>query len=114
MKMGMIFGILVIVLLLVMLCMGSMGCLKNRNNAEASVGLAFLLAITLQSLVAAASASGLFIMIGMPFAFLAEGGSASVMNYVMVMYLLYVIRGKEAHAALRTRNGNEPLARKEG
>lgn len=114
MKMGILFGILVILLVLVLLCTGTMGCLRNRRNAEASVALAFLLAITLQSLVAAASASGLFIMIGMPFAFLAEGGSASVMNYVMLLFILYANRSIEATSGRRPPARNTPLARKDG
>lgn len=114
MKMGVLFGMLVILLVLAMLCIGTLGCLRNRIHAEASVGFAFLLAITLQSLVAAASASGLFVMIGMPFAFLAEGGSASVMNYVMLMYILYVNRSRQAASAHRVSAGKNPLQRKEG
>lgn len=91
-KMGVCFGIAVLLMLLYMLLHGAERCLKNDTPGEGAVGLAFILAIFVQALIAAASSTGYFITVGLPFAFLADGGSAMLTNYVMVVYLLYVIR----------------------
>lgn len=114
MKMGMIFGLAALILLLLMLCMGSINCLRNSNTVEAALGLAFLLGITLQSLLAAASATNQFIMIGLPFAFVAEGGTASVMNYTMLLVILFVTRRKEQLPQRRVPSNGKFLHRKEG
>jgi cell division protein FtsW (lipid II flippase) len=88
--MGVVFGILVLLILLNMLVTGAVGCLRNTNSGEAAVGLAFLFGIVVQSVIAAASATGYFITIGLPFAFLAEGGTATLTNYTMAVFILYV------------------------
>lgn len=114
MKMGMLFGLTALTLLLVMLCLGGLNCLRNGRTVEAAVGLSFLLGITLQSLLAAASATNQFIMIGLPFAFVAEGGTASVMNYTMLLFILFVTRRGVDHSQRRAVRSGEYLRRKEG
>lgn len=113
MKMGMLFGLGTLTLLLMMLCLGCINCLRNGNSEEASTGLSFLLAITLQSLLAAASATNQFIMIGLPFAFVAEGGTASVMNYTMLLFILFVTRRKDELPVQRGGMRGRYLHRKE-
>lgn len=114
MKMGMLFGLGSLILLLTMLCLGCIKCLRNGSTVEAALGLSFLLGITLQSMLAAASATNQFIMIGLPFAFVAEGGTASVMNYTMLLFILFVTRRKEELPLGRAAKEGGYLARKGG
>ncbi len=113
MKMGMLFGMGTITLLMMMLCLGCISCLRNGSSVEASLGLSFLLAITLQSMLAAASATNQFIMIGLPFAFVAEGGTASVMNYTMLLFILFVTRRRDELPIQRAEKRSGYLRRRE-
>ena len=91
-KMGVCFGIAVLLMLLCILVNALEGCLKTASPLEGAVGLAFVLAIVTQAVVAAASSTGYFITIGLPFAFLASGGSAMLTNYTMMFFLIYAVR----------------------
>lgn len=91
-RLGMVFGFATLVLLAVMLCVGTIRCLRNPSPGEASISLAFLIAMVVQSIIAAASSTGHFVIVGIPFAFLAYGGSATMMNYVMLVFLIYATR----------------------
>ena len=113
MKMGMLFGLGTLTLLLMMLCLGCISCLRNGSSVEAGLGLSFLLAITLQSMLAAASATNQFIMIGLPFAFVAEGGTASVMNYTMLLFILFVTRRRDELPVQRAEKRGGYLRRRE-
>lgn len=113
MKMGILFGIIVIVLMLSVLINGSLSCLRNKDTALGSVGFAFTLCMVFQSLIAAASASGQFIMIGIPFAFLAEGGSSSLVNYAMLLFILYATSNAKTVSAKPKSDQPAVLRRKE-
>ena len=91
-KMGVCFGITVLALMILILFQGIIGGMANTTGAEGAVAVAFVLAMVIQSLLAAASATGYFITIGLPFAFLADGGSAILTNYTMVIFILYATR----------------------
>lgn len=99
MKMGMVFGILVLLALLVMLRDALIRCLSRPEAAEGALGAAFVLCVVIQSLLSAASAAGVIPTIGMPFAFLAKGGSNSVMNYSMTLFILYATRSPRVSLA---------------
>ena len=91
-KMGVVFGVTVLILLLSMLLTAVRECLRNPIGAEGAVGYAFMLGIVVQALLAAASSTGYFLTVGVPFAFLANGGSATLTNYAMVIFVLYATR----------------------
>ena len=91
-KMGVCFGIAVLLMLLCILLSAFQGCLQTDSPLEGAVGLAFVFAIVAQALIAAASSTGYFITVGLPFAFLADGGSAMLTNYTMIFYLIYAVR----------------------
>lgn len=91
-KMGVAFGIAVLLILLSMFLTAVRECLRNPIGAEGAVGYAFMLGIVVQALLAAASATGYFLTVGVPFAFLADGGSATLTNYTMVIFVLYTTR----------------------
>lgn len=91
-RMGMVAGFAILLLLLYMLCEGAVLCLRNPFTGEASVALAFLFAMVVQAVIAAASATGNFMIVGIPFPFLAYGGSAAMMNYSMLTFIIYATR----------------------
>lgn len=91
-RLGMLFGFGILLMLAIMICVGTIRSLKNTSPGEASVSLAFVLTMVGQSLIAAASATGNFAIVGIPFVFLAYGGSATMMNYVMLIFMIYATR----------------------
>lgn len=91
-RMGIVFGYVVLLSMLLMLCVGMRRCLANPLTGEASVAVAFLTGLVSQSLIGAASSTGNFITIGIPFAFIAYGGSTTMMNYIMLLFILYASR----------------------
>lgn len=91
-KMGVLFGLAILVILLAMLLQGVLTGLANTTGAEGAVAVAFIFAIVAQSLIAAASSTGYFMTIGLPFPFLASGGSATLVNYTMIVFVLYATR----------------------
>lgn len=93
-RLGLAYGFFVLLLLLVMLCAGFVRSLQNPYTGEAAVSLSFLLSIVIQAVIASASSTGLFAIVGIPFAFLAYGGSAMMMNYIMLVFLIYATRSK--------------------
>lgn len=88
-RLGVVFGFVVLLMLLVMLCAGMLRCMRNPQTGEAAVSLSFLIAMVFQSVLAAASATGNFAIVGLPFVFLAYGGSAMLVNYAMLIFLIY-------------------------
>lgn len=88
-RLGVVFGFVVLALLLVLLCGGMIRCLRNPQTDEAAVAVAFLISMVAQSLIAAASSTGNFAIVGLPFMFLAYGGTAMVINYTMLVFLVY-------------------------
>ena len=91
-RMGVLFGILVLLLMLLLFLNAALSCLKNPRSTEGAAGVALAFSISFQSVLAAASAMGQFLTVGVPFAFLAHGGSSTLVNYAMVMYILYAMR----------------------
>lgn len=91
-RLGMLFGFGILLLLAVMACVGTIRSLQNIWPGEAAVSFGFVMAMVSQSLIAAASATGNFAIVGIPFAFLAYGGSATMMNYVMMFFVIYATR----------------------
>ena len=91
-RMGVVFGILVLLLMLLLFLNAALSCLRNPDSTEGAVGVALAFSISFQSILAAASAMGQFMTVGVPFAFLAYGGSSTLVNYTMVLYILYAMR----------------------
>lgn len=98
-KMGVVYGILVLVMMLVLLASGLCKSMTNRIPSIGAVGAAFTLGIVIQSLIAAASAIGAFITIGLPFTFLSDGGTAAVTNYMMAVFIIYAGSNEASVAA---------------
>ena len=88
-KLGVFYSILILAMMLGLLSSGFRVCLSNPCLGEGAVGVAFTIGLVVQSLIAAASATGCFITIGLPFSFLSDGGTASVTNYLMTVFLIY-------------------------
>lgn len=88
-KLGVFYSILVLAMMLGLLSSGFQASLSNPCMGEGAVGVAFTIGLVIQSLIAAASATGCFITIGLPFSFLSDGGTASVTNYLMTIFIIY-------------------------
>lgn len=108
-RMGVVYGCLVLLLVLLVLLVGVLRSMANPVVGEASVSLAFVLGIVVQALIAAASSTDNFITIGIPFAFLAYGGSAEIMNVFMLVFILYATRSEKLGAP---RNSERRLPRR--
>lgn len=91
-RMGVMFGVLSLLLMLFLFLNATLLCLRNPHAAEGAVGVTLAFSISFQSILAAASATGQFLTVGIPFAFLAYGGTSTLVNYTMVMYILYAMR----------------------
>ena len=111
-KMGVVYALIVLMAMLLMLVTGLQGCLANPKSAVAAVGVAFTLGMVIQSLIAAASATGAFIVIGLPFSFLSDGGTAAVTNYMMAVFIIYATGGI-VKSSREERKQTEALSRKE-
>lgn len=111
-KMGVLYALIILMVLLMMLVTGMQGCLANPVPGVAAVGVAFTLGMVVQSLIAAASATGSFIVIGLPFSFLSDGGTAAVTNYMMAVFIIYATGGA-AKSRRAQRQFREALSRKE-
>lgn len=107
-KLGLGAGAAVMLMLLWMLFAGIQGCVGSADPVEGAVAMAFLFAVLLRALLAAAIATDLFLPASVAFPFLSEGGSAMLMNDVMMLFVIHAIRAKTARMA-----GEPVLLRKE-
>ena len=97
-RLGVMAGFVVLGLLIMMLLGGTVHCLRNPHTGEAAVGIAFLFSMVIQSLLAAMSATGNFAIVGLPFMFLAYGGTATIVNYCMLVFLVYATGSRDFDA----------------
>lgn len=106
-RMGVLFGILVLLLMLGLFLDASLYCLRNPCASEAAAGTVLAFCLAFQSILAAASATGQFFTVGIPFAFLAHGGSSALVNYTMVIFILYTMRRHVGSERLKRRHPRE-------
>ena len=88
-KMGTIYGILILILLTLMLLIGMQTALTCKNDMISFVGMSFILSLAFQSMISAASSTGSFMVVGLPFCFLGAGGTSAVTNYLMAVFVIY-------------------------
>lgn len=90
------FGILaaigVVLLLILMTFKGTVSLLRRQAGTETATALAFMLCLTVSSLLSALSALCLLPTVGIGFAFLSRGGTASAVNHMMLLFILYGMR----------------------
>ena len=111
-KMGVIFGVLTLLMMLCLFLNATLSCLKNPCQSEAAAGVVYAFAISFQSILAAASATGMFFTVGLPFAFLASGGSSTLVNYTMIVFVIFAARRFSQPRHATDAPTREPLRRK--
>lgn len=92
MKIGIIGAIFIIFILMILLSETAIYASKNKNLTEAATSIGFISVIVVQSITSAASAVGLVPTVGVTFAFLSSGGTATMVNYAMTLFILYSMR----------------------
>lgn len=103
MKTGIAGALLIVSLLIFMLFITVIKAAKTPHTGEGAVSIGFTCCIVVQSVITAASSVGLIPTVGLTFAFLSDGGSATVVNYLMTFFILFAMR-RELPAAKREKN----------
>lgn len=93
-KMGVLFAVIVLLMLLLMLTHGVCCALGADRGAESALGVGFVTVIVMQSLLSAMSSAGIIPTVGIPFAFLSQGGTQTIFNYAMSFFVIYAGRQK--------------------
>ena len=90
-----IVGAMVVLITLVTLFAETFICAaKSKNPRESALAICFICFIVIQSLICMCSNLGLFPVVGLPFAFLSDGGSATCVNLIMSFFIIYFMRKK--------------------
>ena len=90
-----IIGSIVVLIAFVLLFTETLICaVRSENIREAALAICFICLIVVQSIICMLSNLALFPVVGMPLAFLSDGGSALVVNMVMSFFIMYFMREK--------------------
>lgn len=101
MKLGVVWGIGVILIIVFMFVLFIFNnYLKNRNVGESAISFAFMSSLVIQAILTTASAIGCFPTVGLPFPFLSLGGSATLINYVMLIFIIFTGQEKVTDQSL--------------
>ena len=103
-RIGIIGAALVLLSLAVILIETVVYISANKNPYEASLATAFIFSIVFQSLICCCSNLGIAPIVGLPFAFLSNGGTALTINVIMCFFAMYAIR-KEPSRLLTPKEG---------
>ena len=92
MKIGVIGAFIVLAMLIGMMMETTVRVASGGKTTEQAAAIGFICCIVVQSVITAASSAGLIPTVGLTFAFLSDGGSATVMNYIMTYFIIYAMR----------------------
>ena len=92
MKIGVIGAFIVLAMLIAMMMETTIRVASGGKVTEMAAAIGFICCIVVQSIITAASSAGLIPTVGLTFAFLSDGGSATVMNYIMTYFIIYSMR----------------------
>ena len=92
MKIGVIGAFIVLAMLIAMMMETTVRVASGGKVTETAAAIGFICCIVVQSIITAASSAGLIPTVGLTFAFLSDGGSATVMNYIMTYFIIYAMR----------------------
>ena len=92
MKMGAVIGVLTILGLGVMYISTAPQILKKNKSAQGHIAFILLTMLVVQSLLNASSAIGIIPTIGVVFSFLSSGGTANMINYTAMIFIIYALR----------------------
>ena len=92
MKIGVVGAFVVLAMLIAMMMETTVRVAAGGKVTEQAAAIGFICCIVVQSVITAASSAGLIPTVGLTFAFLSDGGSATVMNYIMTYFIIYAMR----------------------
>ena len=92
MKIGVVGAFIVLAMLIAMMMETTIRVASGGKVTETAAAIGFICCIVVQSIITAASSAGLIPTVGLTFAFLSDGGSATVMNYIMTYFIIYAMR----------------------
>lgn len=93
MRFGVIIASVVVLSLVVAYVIATPKLLKNKFGSEGTVSFALLTSMIVQSLINIAMNLGLLPIIGLPLAFLSDGGSSMLVNITIMVFAIYSMRG---------------------
>lgn len=91
-RIGIIGAALVLLSMAVILIETVIRLRVNHNPCETSLAKAFIFCIVFQSLICCCSNLGIAPIVGLPFAFLSNGGTALTINVLICFFAMYAIR----------------------
>lgn len=97
-NMGILFGILAVLLMIGLCIRGVLAAAQCSSQPMALLGVGFSLTLAVQAGLAALSSLGVIPVIGLPFPFLAKGGSATVVHWAMLLLIIITGRKERSHA----------------
>ena len=92
MKIGIVGAFIVLAMMIAMMMETVIKVAAGGHVAESAAAIGFICCIVVQSIITAASSAGLIPTVGLTFAFLSDGGSATVMNYIMTYFIIFAMR----------------------
>lgn len=96
-NMGVLFGILAVLLMMGLCLRGILAAAQCVSQPMALLGIGFSLTLAVQAGLAALSSLGVIPIIGLPFPFLAKGGSATVVHWAMLLMMIVSGRKERSH-----------------
>ena len=92
MKIGIVGAFIVLAMMIAMMMETVIKVAAGGHVTESAAAIGFICCIVVQSIITAASSAGLIPTVGLTFAFLSDGGSATVMNYTMTYFIIFAMR----------------------
>lgn len=96
-NMGVLFGILAVLLMMGLCLRGILAAAQCASQPMALLGIGFSLTLAVQAGLAALSSLGVIPIVGLPFPFLAKGGSATVVHWAMLLMMIVSGRKERSH-----------------
>lgn len=93
-RLGVIGAFLVILSFVALLLKTYVIALKSTKIHEAAIAIFFASTIVFQATICFFINIGIFPIIGLPFPFLANGGSTMVINLIMIIFIIFFARGE--------------------
>lgn len=88
-NLGLITGFFVVALFFIFLLLGIKSCINLKNSFESSASCGCVCCIFVSSLLMILGSTNMFLLTGVPIAFLSSGGTTTAVTYVMTAFILY-------------------------
>lgn len=105
-RLGIVGMVMVLISLFTMFTEVYIAAARTSRAMESVFAICFISFIVLGSLISICSNIEILPIVGIPFAFLANGGSAMCVNLIMSFFIVYFMRNKSANSKIKG-NGND-------